>query len=135
MILQYVCYLHEAKALLRRISRTALVFSFSGENGMFANFAKKMVEIPIKSNQTLVVTPTHNLLSKQYKIVDADLKELSQAHLDFASLKTVSYLGNLASAYFIKKLNHPLAFSPLVSDLDDSAEVISLLEQDRLEEF
>ena len=51
------------------------------------------------------------------------------------SLRTVSYLDNLSKCEELKKLTHPLVFSPLIEDLDESQEVISLLEKDILTDF
>ena len=60
---------------------------------------------------------------------------MNKDHIDCVSLRTVTYLDNLSSCEQLKKLTHPLVFSPLIEDLDESHEVISLLEKDLLTDF
>ncbi len=50
-------------------------------------------------------------------------------------MRSVSYIENLSRCEKIKSLLHPLISGPSIEDLDDSHEVITLLERDRLHEF
>ena len=131
-ILAYTCYLHEGMALLRRLSRSAFIMTYNKE--MISVFKKKIIELPLYSNDTLVVkAPT---IDKGYKIINGkNLRELIKDHIDCVSLRTVTYLDNLSSCEQLRKLTHPLVFSPLIEDLDESHEVISLLEKDFLTDF
>ena len=63
------------------------------------------------------------------------MRILKPEHLDCVSLRTVTYLDNLSNCDKLKALTHPLVFSPLIEDLDESHEVISLLEKDILSDF
>ena len=50
-------------------------------------------------------------------------------------LRSVTYLENLSRCANVKKLMHPLISGPSIDDLDDSHEVITLLERDQLSDF
>ena len=63
------------------------------------------------------------------------IQKLSSAFYDVQGLRTVIYLENLSRCENIKKLTHPLISGPSIEDLDDSHEVITLLEHDVLEDF
>ena len=63
---------------------------------MLSIFKKKIIELPLYSNDTLVVkAPT---IDKGYKIINGkNLRELAKDHIDCVSLRTVTYLDNLSS--------------------------------------
>jgi hypothetical protein len=69
-ILSYGFYLHKAKLLLRRLSRTGLLMGTCTEDStsQFRNFPKKIIEIPIFSNQTLVIKSSE--YDKYYKVIE-----------------------------------------------------------------
>ena len=101
---------------------------------MLSMFTKKVIELPLYSYQCMIVkSPTIN---KGYRLMSGkNLRVINSEHLDCVSLRTVSYLDNLSNCEQLKKLTHPLLFSPLIEDLDESQEVISLLEKDILTDF
>ena len=66
MILGFTCYLHEGIALLRRLSRSAFIMTYNKE--MLSMFAKKVIELPLYSNDCLIVNaPT---ISKGYRLLN-----------------------------------------------------------------
>ena len=73
IILSYAFYLHKTKTLLKRLSRIAFnMGTCTVENTpQFDRFAKKLVEIPISSNQTFVVN-SHEF-EKYYLVRDNSL--------------------------------------------------------------
>ena len=60
------------------------------------------------------------------------ISRLSHHFYNTKGLRTVTYLENLSKCYSLKKLMHPLISGPSIDDLDDSHEVITLLERDEL---
>ena len=98
-------------------------------------FVKKAYEVPIYSNNSLLCAWS-DLIETRIKLVDGKLvpKLASQFH-DVDGLRTVTYLENLAKMEKLKTLMHPLISGPSIEDLDDSQEVITLLERDSLKEF
>lgn len=50
-------------------------------------------------------------------------------------VRAVTYLENLSRCSNIQTLTHPLVSGPSIEDLDDSHEVICLLEKDQLQSF
>ena len=131
-ILAYACYYHEGISLLRRLSRSAFIMTYNN-NKMLGVFKKKLIELPLYSNDTLVVSS--DSIDKGYKIMNGkNLRELGKDHIDCVGLRTVTYLDNLSSCERLRSLTHPLVFSPLI-DLDESHEVISILEKDILTDF
>lgn len=52
IILSYAFYLHEARALLRRISRTGFLMTYN--ELMLSAFKKKIIELPLYKNEALV---------------------------------------------------------------------------------
>ena len=102
---------------------------------MLSAFKRKHIEVPFYSNQTMVYSsPSVNV---GYKILDPDqIKKLTKDHMDIHGLRSVPYLYNLSKCNNIKRLAHPLVVRPLINDLDDdSYEIITLLEKDKLNEF
>lgn len=61
--------------------------------------------------------------------------KLSPSFADLTGLRTVTYVDNLAKCETLRSLTHPLIYSPEIEDLDNSQEVITLLEKDRLHNF
>ena len=67
------------------------------------------------------------------KLVEGkQIPRLSHHFFNLKGLRTVTYLENLSKCSQLKKLMHPLISGPSIDDLDDSHEVISLLERDEL---
>ena len=76
-ILSYSCYLHEGIAFLRRLSRSAFIMTYNKD--MLSVFVKKTIELPLFSNNTLVVKASS--INKGYKIVNGKyLRELNKDH-------------------------------------------------------
>lgn len=57
MILSFAFHLHKAKTLLKRLSRMAfnMVACADQKSSLFDTFKKKLVNIPISSNENLVI--------------------------------------------------------------------------------
>ena len=131
-MLSYTCYLHEGIALLRRLSRSAFIMTQNRE--LLDMFARKMYEVPIYSNHSLFYAAPQ--VEKCIKLVNGkNMKRLSDTFYDLQGLRTVSYLENLSRCENITKLMHPLISGPCIEDLDDSHEVITLLEKDMVKNF
>ena len=88
IILSYVCYLHEARALLRRISRTGFLMTYN--ELMLQVFKKKVIDLPIYNNESLVYKSI--FVEKGFKIMNPNLKTLSKCHRNSFNLRTPSFL-------------------------------------------
>ena len=101
---------------------------------MLSMFTKKHFEVPFFSNDTLVYSsPT---IDVGYKITQfKEPRKLQPQHMEVQGIRSVAYLDNISKCSNITKLVHPLVYSPLIDDLDDSHEIITLLEKDKLSEF
>ena len=132
VMLSYTCYLHEGVALLRRLSRSAFIMTQNKE--LLALFVKKTYEVPIYSNNSLFYANPE--VNQAIKLVEPkQVKHLSSEFYNVKGLRSVIYLENLSRCEHIKKLTHPLISGPSIEDLDDSHEVITLLERDVVEDF
>lgn len=132
-ILSYAFHLDKARTLLRRLSRTGVLISSApiNQNAQYEKFKKKVIEIPLYSNQTFVLKCDE--FEKYYKIIEA-FDYLNKTHQDAVSLRTICSINNLGDLKNLKTLHHPHAFS-LLSQIDNYEKIKPLLESNQLEEF
>lgn len=144
LILSQAFYLHKAKILLKRISRTGFTMATCGSDwaAQFDKFARKKVDIPISSAETFIMCSTD--FGKFYSIKEMvnDPILTSQGgystHSDVVALRTICPITNLSHLRHLKVLHHPYMFNSFnnKSESKQVDEVRALLEgSDQLEEF
>ena len=131
MILSYAFYLHEARALLRRISRTGFLMTYN--ELMLSAFKKKVIELPLRKNEALVCKSI--FLDYGYKVTSSKFKDVKKDLQGCLSFKTPQFVANLDKFTKLQSLALPLDFCPLFKDLNDAHDVVMLLSQDLLTEF
>ena len=119
-ILSHVCYLNEAKSLLRLISRTAFIMTY--DEPMFAVFKRRAIELPYSYlNQVSYVAPS---IEKRLKI-SSKLKEIGRDMHDVWGMRTCGNILNLAqNTSSLKCLSSPMGCDSNLSDLDECHELI-----------
>eukprot|EP00347_Sterkiella_histriomuscorum_P008952 403343108 len=134
IILSYGFYLHKAKTLLKRLSRVAFNMGTCADDStaQFDRLIKKVVHIPISSNQTLAICSYQ--FEKHYLVRDR-VPYLNSDHQDVYSIRTLSQINNLSTNLKnLRILHHPHLFSGALPK-EQIQEVKNLLQNDQLEEL
>ncbi len=61
---------------------------------LFSIFTTKVMDVPIVSNNTLVIKSSQ--IDKSYKMLNDEVKELGSNHMDAVGLKTICFQTNIA---------------------------------------
>lgn len=119
-ILSYVCYLHQAKSLLRLISRTAFIMTF--DEPMFTQFTKFEIELPYSYHNQFVYES--NLIARKYK-VSSKIKSLGNDMKDVKCIRICSNVLNLSKhTPSLTRLATPIGCNSNLSDLDECHDLI-----------
>lgn len=121
---------------MRRISRIAftMVTCSNEYDAQFDRFVKKKIEVPVSSNQTLVIVDSSEY-EKGYSVRE-QFNYLNSDHQDTTSIRTICPINNLSQLKNLKSLSHPYLFNPFNKDFAQQIdEVRYLMENDQLEDL
>lgn len=127
LILSFAFLQHKAKIVLKRLSKTTYISANHVMKGSM--FSKKLYQIPIFSNNTMVFGCEDQDFEKFYKISER-IYFLDKPHQDSIGFRSLYPIENLTSIKSLKNLVMPYAFSPLCADQDQTDEILKLIKQD-----
>jgi hypothetical protein len=116
IILSYAFYLHEARALLRRISRTGFLMTYN--ELMLSAFKKKIIELPLYQNETLVCKSI--FIDHGFRITNPNLKEIKKDHYGCSTLVCPQNMEKLDKFLKLQALAVPLPYCPQYTSLEEA---------------
>jgi hypothetical protein len=108
IILSYAFYLHEARALLRRISRTGFLMTYN--ELMLSTFKRKLIQLPLYLNRSLVCKSL--FLDYGFRVTNPKLKDIKKDHQQCSTFTSPHYVKSLDKFVKLQSLSIPLDFCP-----------------------
>lgn len=141
-ILSFAYKYHKVKILLKRLNVTGFLTATSPSFGSLGIIPKKCVDLPIFSNNSIVVRGAGESnasedcdFDKFYKVNEKINVLEGEFHQDIIGLRSLYAIKNLNSLKKLEMLIMPYAFNPINNEQNQAAQILELLKSDRLKAF